>query len=202
MRNPIIGLMGVLLLMVACKSELTPEEMVHFVKQMDNGLQKSVAINGVQVEALLKPVDYIVALEERTNRIHAKTYSKTKAELEGLEYYQLKLSTPGFEDKDITTFKNQEGISQGNMTYYLSYEIKNHIKLATTTDTLRPVMCHFERSYGVRPDRILELAFERPDDQKADRTLILNSKTIAPEAFEITFKAEDINNVPQLKRTI
>lgn len=185
--------------LTACsKQELIPSEYVVWVNDEANGLLKKKTIHPLTVEALYKPLPYIIANEFRSNTISKVEYDKRVEELNGMQYYTLKLSIT---DKlNVTNYGVSNMSQQDERITYLSFAMKNDIQLVEGNDTLNCALYHFERSHDLNPHRTFVLAFEKTDkNNQQDKTLILDLAYFQTGPIKLNFKAADLEKLPNLK---
>jgi len=190
----------VVLLLPSCQREARPVDYVKFVRSTDNGLHKQKAIGSLLLDVQYRPVDYVIANEFRKNDIDPTAYQDRKEELDGLQYYNLKIGFTGNNQMDITKYNIQNEAQQQERLYYLSFHMKHDIRMIQGQDTLAPVLYHFERSFDLSNHRTFVVAFEEPDqDHTNDKTLLLDTPILATGPLKIKFKKDHIQKIPNLK---
>ncbi len=187
----------ILFMLSSCEQEVLPADLVRYVNAPKNGLRQIKKVGPLELDLQYKPLAYVIANEFRSNELPQTTFEKRQKELEGLEYYNLKIGVNS-PQKNITTFRVNNQDEQQNRLYYLSYEMKNDLKMVQGRDTIAPVLYHFERTYDVSNHRTFVLAFPK-SNEKGDRTLIMNSPEIGTGPIKIKIKASAINNTPNIK---
>ena len=181
----------------SCEQEMLPGELVRYVTAPENGLRQIKNVGAFELDLQYKPMAYVIANEFRSNELEESKYAKRQKELEGLEYYNLKIKV-NKEGENITTFQVHNQDQQQNRLYYLSYELKNDLRMVQGRDTVAPALYHFERTYDVSSHRTFVLAFPK-SEEKGDRTLIVNSQEIGTGPIKIKIKEHAINNTPSIK---
>ena len=190
----------VMLLLQGCQKDAESTDLVEFVRNIDNGLHKQKAIGPLLIDAQYRPVDYVIANEFRKNDIDPTAYQNRKAELDGLQYYNLKIGFTGNTQMDITKYNIQNEAELQERLYYLSFHMKHDIRMIQGQDTLAPVLYHFERSFDLSNHRTFVVAFEEPDqDHTNDKTLLLDTPILATGPLKIKFKKDHIQKIPNLK---
>ncbi|MCH2044427.1 MAG: hypothetical protein MK212_09960 [Saprospiraceae bacterium] len=181
------------------KQELLPSDYVVWVTDPVNGLQKEKEISPLRVEALYKPIGYIISNEKRRNEISQEEYKQRAKELEGMHYITLKLGITNAQ-QDVTNWGVTDQQSQEERLAYLSFEMQKDIKLVEGTDTLPCALFHFERSYDLSTQRTFVLAFEkRRIASEEDKTLILDLAYFKTGPIKLTYKNSELTNSPNLK---
>ena len=82
-RYAVLFLGVVAFYIIACKEfpQLLPSDYVRWVKNPENGLVQSKVIKELEFTAHYKPLDFVVAQEERTNTLPKKVLEKRREEL-------------------------------------------------------------------------------------------------------------------------
>ena len=65
----------------------TVAEYISVVQNPENGLSTSKKIEDFEFSVLYKPLDYIIALENKDNKVSKDSINKRKQQLEGYQYY-------------------------------------------------------------------------------------------------------------------
>ena len=181
------------------KASLLPSEMVAWVNDAENGLLLKKEVPPLKVEVLYKPLSYIIANEERSDQIDPQQYAHRSKELEGMQYYTLKLSILG-EAQNIMDYEVADKMQQQDRISYFSFAMQKDIKLIEAGDTLACQLFHFERSYDLAAHRSFVLAFEqRPEQKTKDKTLVLDLPFFRTGPIKINFKETDLESIPKLK---
>ncbi|MCH2229178.1 MAG: hypothetical protein MK105_02445 [Crocinitomicaceae bacterium] len=184
----------------ACSnSELTASDLIPWVEDDENGLHKELQVSAYEFEAQYKPIDYIVAMEARTDEISELDYQSTKTELEGLEYFDLSIGGLYENANALNANISSDEEYFSRLDYYLTYA-RNDIFLAQDSDTLMPVIYHFERNYGISSKNKILLGFETEPTNLNDMTLVMDDQVLGIGRVKFTFSKEDLNAIPKLKR--
>lgn len=178
--------------------KLTPGDYVNWVQAKEHGLKKEKTIDDIRYTALYKPSKYVICEEERTNTLADSIVKRKTKELDGMQYYNLKI-----ELKDGTGEFLKHGASSAadykERVNYFAFAMQNDIKLVEGNDTLPCLLFHFERAYDVVPYGTFLLAFSLPKNSNTDRTLIFDDNGFNKGIIKFFFRAVDINNQPQLE---
>lgn len=188
------------LLLTSCgKDALLPSDYIAWVNDANNSLLKTKSIVPLEVEVLYKPLPYIIANEQRTNKIDKTVYEARIKELKGLQYYTLKLGITGGK-LDVTNYEVNDNGQQQDRLNYLSFAMQKDIKLVEQGDTLSCVLYHFERSYDIVSYRTFVLAFEEKETNRlTDKTLILDLPYFKTGPIKLNYKIADLEAIPNLK---
>lgn len=189
-----------LLNLLSCgREDLIPSDYVQWVNNPENGLLKEKTIPPLTIEVLYKPLAYIVANEERSNVISKEVYQGRIKELEGLQYYTLKLGIMD-ENLNVTNYEVTNNAEQQERLSYLSFSMQRDIKLIDGKDTLPCKLFHFERSYDLSSTRTFVLAFDQLEtNQNQSKTLILDLPYFKTGPIKLNYKTADLEAIPSLK---
>ena len=179
---------------------MKPSDLVKYVRQPDNGLLRTKQLNQVKIALQYKPIPFLIANELRRNTIHEEEYEQRYKELEGSQYYNLQISMPGMQGQNLVNYQVNSEEERQQRLYYLSFGLQNDIRLIEGGDTLRPILCHFERSYDMTPHRTFVLAFsQKTEKQFDDKTFILDSPVLGTGPLKLNIKGAALQNIPDLK---
>lgn len=184
---------------ISCDTIMRPSELAKFVQDPKNGLHKVKTVGPITVDLQYKPISFVVVNEFRKNEISKAEYQDRHRSLQSLQQFNLKLSI-NKSGQDITTFGLSNASDQQGRLYYLSFGMKDDIRLIDGQDTLAPVLYHFERSYDLAGHRTFVLAFEaKEESQHKDKTLVFDSRVLETGPIKITIEEKDIKKIPKLK---
>ncbi len=182
--NPFV-IFILIFLLGGCQSNATKEELISYVSNPINGLKRMNDVSDLRFELQYKPLSLI----------HTKEMIDNDAER--VQYYDLRISTKT-EGSDVTNFRDNSHEGVQSMLQYLSFGLKNDIKLVQGNDTLNTMLYHFERSYDMVPYRTFVLAFE-DNGNNEDRKLIIDSPVLGADLVKIGIRGADISRIPELK---
>jgi len=200
MKGTNVLLLLISFLLIGCgKEQMPPSEYVQWINNPENGIVKEKTIHPLTVELLYKTIDYVIANEFRSDAIPVDAYNQKAAELEGMQYYTLKL---GIVDErfDVTNYEVEDEAQQQDRLSYLSFAMQKAIKLVEGKDTLACKLYHFERSYDLSPKRTFVLGFDAKEANKTkDKTFILDLPFFRTGPIKINYKQTDLEQIPDLK---
>jgi hypothetical protein len=180
------------------QTKLLPEEYVGWVEAKENGLKKEKTIEDIKFTAQYKPYQYVICEEARTNALPDTTFKKKTGELNGMQYYNLRI-----EVKDGNGELLKYGVASASeykqRVNYFSFGMQNDIKLVEGNDTLPCLLYHYERAYDVVPYGTFLLAFPLSKNSNSDRTLIFFDRGFNKGIIKFFYRGVDINNQPQLQ---
>jgi hypothetical protein len=178
---------------------LSPRELVRWVEKPENGLKAGKAINNYLFEAQYKPLDYIIAKEERKDELPATLVSDRKKALGNeMDYFNFRISTTEQGKDVISTFVKEDDPGTKEMVLkYLSYDIKDDFYLLDGQDTLKCLLFNHPPNYGLAPYLDFVMGFEsRPGK---DKRLVYDDKLLKTGTTQLTIKNENIIKTPTLK---
>lgn len=180
------------------KQQLSPADYISWVNDEANGLRKSKTFKGIVVMAQYRPVEYQVAIEEKTSLLSSEKLNERYGKLKGMQYYLLRFS---LEDKsqDIMRYDLDNEAEYYQRLNYCSFGMQNDIWLVQGNDTLSCKLFNAVRSYGLSPNADYLLAFEEKDtEHKYDRQLIVNDAVFGLGPVKFKFSEDDLENIPHI----
>jgi hypothetical protein len=188
------------LMIHGCKKEqLAPLQFAHWVENPSNGLKVVQTAKDFRLEALFKPLDYIVAMEARKTDLEKDFVEARKLELgDQLDYFNFRIS-PALEGSDVWNSipKASDPQVKDDIIHHLSYGMKEDFYLLDGLDTLDCKMYQFANTVGITPYLEFVMAFEKRPD--SDRVLVYDDKVLGIDPIRFHIKKEKINHTPTLK---
>ncbi len=189
MGRVLVSILSLLVLTAACNREksLSYDELISYVAKEKNGLKKKRNVSGYLFDVQLVPH----TLDSSSIADHSS------------EHYQkfvIKIQPEGASQRGILDYQIE---SQNDFFYRLEYYttyVENDLYLVTDSDSISCSFSHFERYYGLSPHNTLVAYFEKPG-YNGDLQLIYDDKVLGTGIVKFLFRADDINNIPQLKPT-
>lgn len=188
-----------LILLSSCshqQQQLIPSEYVRWVNNTENGLVLKKEIGEYEYTLKYQPVDYMIANEFRSDNIDAGAYEKRKKEMEGAQYYSLRIK-----QKNSNADVMLSGISSPGDYYaadnYLAFGFKDDIKMVQG-DTVACSLYHFINTHGLTPHIEIIFGFNKPDNKGA-RTIVINERVFGAGTLKFSFSENVLSQVPGLK---
>lgn len=189
----------VFIVLASCsKKELLPSELIHWVENEENGLRKRQNFENYFFEAKYKPIEYIIALEGRSDVITQGKYESIREELSGLQYLDLNIGTLRSDGNALSSSISSNEEYFERLDYFITYA-RHDIFMVQGKDTLYPKLFHFERNYGLAPKNTLLLGFDQIKTV-SDRILIIDDQILGVGRVKFMFENDKINLTPTLKR--
>ncbi len=200
MKKWIILLFGTCLAGCGDSGTLLPGDYVRWIEDGTNGLMVRRQVEGYEFALQYKPIEYIVAKQERTDRLKAAIVKKERAEMEDMQYYTLSIQTTQ-EKKQFAESKESNPEAQAT---YFSGPMQEGLKLVDGTDTLPCLLFQYEPTFNLRPFSNFLLAFDlvREEDgtpSNEDKTLIFKDKFLGIGPIYITIKGRNLDHIPSIK---
>ncbi len=191
-----LGISMLIMSLVGCgEKSLDAKKYVAWVKNKENGLNKTTEIGNYVFEVQQKPSEYIVVNEFKGNTTDKNKILKRVQEIDDLVYFDLKISL-----KDGGDFLEKTSVDQPDYyqkLYYLSFEFQKEIKLEENGELKDCILYHFEKSYDLKGIRTFVLGFKK-SKTASDKTLVIDSKFLESGIVKIKFNKELLQELPEL----
>jgi len=181
-------------LLAGCQEKVQPATYAKWVENKANGLHQTQITDNYMFSLQYKPIEYMVALQERTPKLPTTILQREKEKMEGLQYFNFKLST-----LTGTSVSADKKTDFEDKTNYLLSGMQKDLFLLEGTDTLHCRMFHFEGANGILPYDNCVLAFDKNNNPDTDRTFLYRADKLGLGWIKMVIKAADINQIPQLK---
>jgi len=179
-------------LISACQYKLSPTEYIDWAEE---NLTKQRLVNSYVFNVMQRTSNYETLLRTGHQVVDQVTFTKEKAKLEGLEYYEVNIS---LEDQsiDITSKGTSTLEEKQSNIYYFSYSFQQDIHLMKGDQKIPCTLFHFKRSSQVSNIRSFMLGFAIPEHLKEEiSTLVIQGQPL--NTGPVTFKFPTINQ-PEL----
>ncbi len=164
---------------------------IQFVSDKEGPCYSVQTLNEIEFQMKFVPDD--LQILNSNEELDQNLYEELKQEYKNIAFFTLDIKTKNSSDLLKYNLVEQEEYFQ-RIEYY-SFRIKNDLYLATETDTIHPILYHFERDYGLTPRVKVNLAFESQDS-------IFNDKIIYYDRIfnkdYIYFSFDELDDLPQL----
>ena len=175
------------------------DEYLKWVQNPENGFRKNKEMAEINFSVQFKPYEYIVCMEERTNEIADSLLKRKRTELEGVQYYDLKISLTEKEG-ELLKYNLSSSDQYSKRVKYFAFEMQNDIQLVEGNDTLPCVLYHFERTYDTSPSCTILLGFDMNlKSISKQKTLLVYDRTFNKGLLKFTFKENKFLNLPKLQ---
>ncbi len=177
---------------------LPPVEYAAWVADESNGLKVRRPAGDHQLALQYKPLEYLVVLEQKSQRLARERVARRIAELEDLQYFTLTLA-----ERDPV--RSASETSSERPVHYFAFGMQADLALRDGGETLPCRLFHFEQSRP-QPPFTFVLGFPLSERQKQgdreprDKTLIYDARRLGgPPAVELTVRARSIAALPKLR---
>ncbi|MCG8310014.1 MAG: hypothetical protein MI975_21640 [Cytophagales bacterium] len=185
-----------LFLVQSCSPEpVTEEALQAYVREPGNGLIKTSKRGRLEVSAVYRPSDLIVAQEQRGKATNEATVQKLKEKYGDYAYFVLSISDNG-KDALYSTAGSYQQFSDNLQK--LSFRMNDYLHMTTSAkDTVYLTDHHFSRMHGMGGSTQVLLAFDR-NQIKNEGWVQLNLKEMGLGAGRVNlrFDVKDILNTP------
>ncbi len=185
-------------LLFSCNNvdELKIPAYLDWVNDPTNGLKVAKELNDYKFELFYKPVEFVAIKEQRKTDIDTALYHQRITELNGLQYYTLRIETLIGQEMMRTGIGSEQDYS--NRLQYFSDLAQYDMRLIDGSDTLSCVLFHFERNYGVAPYNNIVLGFPKTEGNTNSKTFIFDEQVLGVGRVNLKIANTDINNIPKV----
>ncbi|MEY4573766.1 MAG: hypothetical protein RLZ10_3072 [Bacteroidota bacterium] len=180
------------------KEVFSPKEFAGWVQGKESTLKKEQIVGSFVFSALYKPHEYIICMEERNENLADTTLKRKVAEIEEMEYYDLKIELTNGKN-EILKYELESPQQYTNRVNYYAFGMQRDIKLVVDgKDSISCDLYHFERAYDVVPFVKIVIGFKKVDTYK-EKTLVFNDNVFGAGDIKLRFTKKELRNVPKLK---
>lgn len=172
----------------SCAKPLTAEEYAAYVSNPENGLRKDQTLGDFELSVMYEPTNYLLAKRNDSE--------VTKEEYEQFEHFQFRIKLSG--GGDILMYKETQLQNEVTRINHFGFNAQRDFQIITSADTNQCKMVHFSRNYNLSPTIDLSLVFD-PIPKDNDWQLVYNDKQFNLGKIKFLFKADDLNDLPELK---
>lgn len=186
-----------LLLIGGCsKPVLDAVEYRAWVEDESNGLKVSKTVGDIVFTLQHCPVDYLILRESEKTPSNEQLAARRK-ELDGAEYYHLRIGTKNH--SDIMQYGNSSGEDLIRRSDELNFAFQQKIFLMAGNDTLPCAIYQFENSYGLSPDIVINLGFQTdPKTKGMSRELFIDEQLFGTGPLYLKINESAIKSTPLL----
>lgn len=177
---------------------MTPEELVSYVSEEENGLHKSAEANGTKINVTYRPTDLWVHQELDEHTYDTLQISSLRKKYSGYYYFIVSFSR-----------NNKEALHQHNdfsqysdLVQTMSFRMPDYVTLTTSSaDTIPVGDFMLNRTYGMSASTDILFAFNREKAVERDWVQFnLNEFGLGTGNQRFRFSTEDLNEVPEIYR--
>jgi hypothetical protein len=201
MKTVFIAMMAALVFTGCVKKVLAPREFISWVRDAENGLRVEKEIADHLFALQYKPAEYEVLMQARDEDISTSDFNAMKNEIDELQYFTL--SVIAADKKELALSGTADEKAYAERANYMMAEMQEDFALLEGGDTLPCVFFHSERNFNLSPENHILLGFEKAKtngtQSAKDKTLIYYDRLLDCGLVLLTIKAEDLQNLPELK---
>lgn len=192
-------LLIVLFLVYGCKKNfLPPKEYYNYVINEKNGLKKIKKVDEFIFDLQFEPLDFKIVKQLKKEQINISEYNKLLKEMEGMQYYILKIKVANATES-ILKYQLQSEEDYQNRLAYFSFNFQSALYLEEDKRQIPCSLFHFERMYDLTPERVFVLGFEQSTKSLySDKTFVIDSDFFSAGKIKIKIKGNDIKATPKL----
>jgi hypothetical protein len=196
--SPLLFLLIGCLLLSACKpGVLTEESLQSWVREPEHGLIKTEERGSLQISAVYRPTDLLVAQELADGEATPEDIEKLRSKFGAYRYFILSVSKDGG-DALYNTADSYAEFSDNLQK--LSFRMPEYLYMTTSAkDTVELLDFHFSRMHGMGGSTQVLLAFDM-DKLKDKRWIQLNLKEMGfgTGRVNLRFRMKDLLNTPEI----
>lgn len=187
---------------VASSPQALPlEEYRSWVEDKANGLQVEKQVGEYLFNVQYKPLDYVVAQEQKSTRFTQQHWDSLKTQVSDMQYYTFRIGTVS--GKDITKYNLVQTEEFYARLQYFALEMQNDLQLIEGKDTLPCLLFHYERTYGIDPRAAFVVGFDNKRENKqrkpvSDRRFVFNDRILGTGPVQLTIGADRLQTLPTL----
>lgn len=182
----------------SCTPDLLTEEALQaYVQDTDHGLIKTAERGSLEVGAVFRPTDLIVAQELRSQEVNEEVIQKLRKKYRAYSYFVLSISNNG-KDALYSTAGSYQHFSDNLQK--LSFRMQDYLHMTTSAkDTVYMADYHFSRMHGMSGSTQVLLAFDL-EKIKDKKWVQLNVKEMGFGAGRVNlrFDIDDIQDTPEI----
>lgn len=199
----IIGWLGISLL--GCKQEMSIQEFISYANE------NSEWIENYQDETYLmkvtyKPSELMTLVELRAqleqNNLTRKQFEKTLANYRDGLYFNVKIGLQNGEYLLREGVKNKVAFAQ-KLDYFINRIGNDFYALTEQGDTIRNILCNYQRTFGAAPDAVFTLVFSKRQIEQYDVKIIkiiYNDRVLnIYQSLVFEFEKKTLFDIPKLK---
>jgi hypothetical protein len=177
----------------SCKhnEQLDEKTLFSFIRDKDNGLIKTMDVEGFHLAMIWKP-NVLIAKQQMSGETK-KEFDSLSAHFSKYLYFTLEMTKDG---KDLETSFASDPESFANKVSFLSWELSQNIRLVTKKDTVSALDCIYARSYGMGVSSCL-IVFDIPKTEEFVVEVVGYPIGFGKQMFP--FILSDIDKAPKLK---
>ncbi len=177
---------------------LSPVDYVRWIENPSNGLNVMLEKEEEKYSLQFKPIEYIVAVQERRKHLPKEVFERAKSQMEGLQYFTFRINP----DESPAAWLDQEKMSAEDYrknVKHLSFGMQNDMTLIDGIDTLTCLLFHHEQSYKLNSSYTFLLGFEMSEESMfQSKKMIYKDETLGIGTVEFSIKEDDLINIATL----
>ena len=176
-----------------------PLEYVKWVENPDNGLLVQTEQEGFIFKLQYKPIEYIIAVQERRKRLPEATVTQARKELSGMQYFTFKIR-PEKEDQALLD-KTKMTVSEFDQRLgYFSFSMQKDLLLVDGQDSLPCLLFHHEPTYGLTGEETFLLGFDLPIEPSlySPKELLYKDSFLGTGQVSVTIQEAALTSIPAL----
>jgi hypothetical protein len=179
-------------LVSGCKSQITQQELLNYLNDLDNGLKQEVSEGSIKMSITYRPTDLIIG---QSNVQEAYSREREKGEYSKYSYFILSMS---IDDKDILYKNSRSQTHFSEVLNRLNFAVTEYIYgIADGKDTINLADFYVPNLYGMGGSTQIMLAF--PNTKTCENfELRIKEMGLGIGERRFLFRHKDIEDIPKL----
>lgn len=177
---------------------LTPLEYVKWVENDVNGLLVQQETETTVYTLQYKPIEYLVAVQERKQQLSKDVFDRVKSQMDGLQYYTLRVRSK----EEKLAWLDRESLSEEDYlenVNHLSFGLQHELTLVDGQDSLSCLLFHWEQTNNIALTCTFLLGFDQPEQSEvSSKKLVLEDDQLETGRIELTIRKEDLTKKPKM----
>lgn len=193
----IFGLLLLLCELPSCKKKLEANAYGAFVSSSENGLKKTVSIDGWEYVIQYKPYDYILLMEH----ISGQDRKKRLQQLSGTAWFNISIKRKDGSVSPMRYNLSSKDEYDKRLNYFLNGAAKDIGMVYGNKDTLMPLSYAFENNYNLTPQETMVVAFALPKGEISpakEMKISIDDNVFGNGIIKAVITTDALQNTPEL----
>lgn len=184
------------LVLAACASKtLSPDKLISYIQDEDNGLHQSITVNGVAITVQYRPTDLWVYQDIGYNAVTNALIDSLRRKYNHYYYFILSLSRNDEEALSAPGVRDQ----YSDLVQTMSFRMVKYVTLTTSTDSIPVADFMLNRTYGLNTSTDVLFVFSK--EKAAGQEWVqfnLNEFGLGTGNQRFRFRRENLEGAPKI----